>query len=257
MGTYIDYHFRIEGSNKAKKEQAQQLIREVQKNYAVDSSESDCEMSHEIEEQKDGSLEWHCFWKASENDPAETLRESLIPLTEGGDFHFWFYDECNDGCNESGIQHFEDGKQTYYDGCDNGHVGLYASVAAAKLENAPDVDAALTLLEEAKYLFDGNWDEDFHSELFDARLAADLLVQALHRWPNLLANTFVQAKLCELESDLAVLREGIDEFDPFDDEPEGEGEIPALEAFVEAAVLQQLTAMPTANASGTSAGSSL
>lgn len=257
MSNYIDYGFRIEGSNEAKKEQARQLIREVQKNYAVDSSESDCEMSHEIEEQKDGSLEWHCFWKASEDDPAETLRESLIPLTEGGDFHFWFYYECTDGCNESRIQHFENGDEVYSESHFDGHLGLDGSVAAAKLEVACELDAALTLIEVAKYLFDGYWDEDFDSEFFDARLGADLLVQAFHRWPTLLSNHSVQAKLCDMESDLAVLREGIDEFDPFDGDPEGEGEIPALEAFVEAAVLQQLAAIPAPNASGTSAGSSL
>lgn len=98
MGTCIDYAFRF-GGNEAKTEKAREYIREVQARTAEYSGNGVCNFSADPHDA--GEFEqWHCYCKSGDPTP-DSLREKLIELTIGGDFKFWFYWDCTDGCNES------------------------------------------------------------------------------------------------------------------------------------------------------------
>lgn len=244
MGTCVDYVARFGGSNKTKMKKALKYIRQIQEDTAEYSGNGVCDFSDEPQVCDDGSMQWHSYCKAGEDSPPEALRNQLMPLTRGGDFHFWFYWDCTDGCNESSLEQHQDGECTFDDYWNSGILGLDGSIAIAKLKDSCDADAAHFLL--ASFLADcnGQWDDDDYSSLFNAHLAATSLAKAFRRWPTLLLEPSIQSNLADINRKLAVLCEGVEELRPFDTEPEKVSELAALQAVLEAEILKQVTLVP-------------
>lgn len=237
----MDYAFRFDGINKAKMEEALKYIRQIQEENAEYSGNGVCDFSGEPQVGDDGSVEWCCYCKAGEDTPPDDLRKQFISLTHGGDFHFWFYWECTDGCHESSLERHQAGECTFDALWNSGILGLDGSIAIAKLEDCCDASAALFLLNSFLADCDGGWDEDDLSTLFNAHLAATSLAQAFQRWPTLLVEQSIQSNLADINRKLAVLCDGVEEFGPFDHEPEKVSELYALQAVLEAEILKQAT----------------
>ena len=237
MGTCIDSTFHFVGSNMAKMKEALEHIRAIQEENAEYSGNGVCDFSAEPQACDDGSMEWGCYCNASDENPAEALRDQLVALAQGDDFQVWFYWECTDGCNESSLEHHQAGECTFDEYWNSGILGLDGSIAIAKLDHSSDTSAALSLLNSFFHYCDGGWDEDDTSNPFNAHLAATSLAEAFQQWPTLLGDHAIQSKLDAMHGKLAVLCG--DGFDPFDGEPEKVRELRALQAIVEAEILKQ------------------
>ncbi len=244
MGTCVDYSFRFGGSNKTKMKKALKCIRQIQEENAEYSGNGVCDFSDEPQVRGDGLMQWSFYCKAVEDGPAEALCKQLISLTRGGNFHFWFYTHCTDGCYESSLEHYENGECTFDSCWNSGILGLDDSIAMAKLEDCCDADAAHSLLDGFLVDCNGRWNEHDCESLLNAHLAATSLARAIQRWPTLLAEQFIQTKLADFSRKLAVLCEGAREFSEFDLGSEDRDDLHALQAVLEAEILKQLTLLP-------------
>lgn len=244
MGIFMDYEYRMGGSNKAKMKKALKHIRQLQVANAQYSGNGVCEFSNPPQVRGDGLMQWSCFCKAIEDGPPDVLRKQLISLTRGRDFHFWFYSYCTDGCNESSLEHHQDGECAFDNYWNSGILGLDNSIAMAKLEDCCDADAAHSLMDSFLVDCHDEWDEDFFDDMQNACLAATSLSVAVRRWPTLLAEHFIQSKLADISRKLAVLCEGAREFGEFDLGSEDRDDLHALQAVLEAEILKQGTLVP-------------
>lgn len=145
MGTCIDYSFRFGGSDAGKVNTALEIIQQTQEATAEHSGKGVCDFSSEP--QDDGSFkQWWCYCKYGDPAPDDVCQK-LAALTKGGGFRFWFYWECTDGCNESGVEEHYEGRCIAELSWGTAVLGLPASVAAAALVNRADVDAMIELID--------------------------------------------------------------------------------------------------------------
>jgi hypothetical protein len=266
MGTEITCTFRLGGSNKAKIEAALGFISKIQQEYAEFSGNGVCDFSH-VPEDVEGDLKhWFFYCKLSEDGPPHDLLEQLAPLTKDGDFHFWFYQACDEYC-ESRIEHYEDGECSYEAVWDNESLGSDGAFALVKLENECDVKAALELAyvlqincldgwhdgedqdsddaDEGEQEFAG-WEDD-SLYLANAKLAASELSDAFRRWPTLLGEIVIQEQITNLNRNLDQVLVGLENFGPTSYAPEIDDKLKALKAILENKELKRCTP-PAANA---------
>lgn len=244
MGTCIDYAFRF-GGNEAKTEEALEYIGEIQSRTAEYSGHGVCDFSADPHE-AGAFKQWHCYCKSGDPIP-DSLREKLIELTIGGDFKFWFYWDCTDGCNDSCVEEHHDGVCIAEFQWTPGILGLDASIAAAALDVRSDADAVLQLIDVLLSEGECDWDEDDLSTLENARAAGVELARAFQHWPNLLLDRTLRAKFDDVTRTLHSVREGgVEYFLPDHRTTTELAELQALRATLEAELLKQVTHTPSA-----------
>lgn len=245
MGTCIDYTFRFGGSNEAKTEKAREYIREIQRDTAEYSGNGVCDFS--ADPQDAGAFEqWHFYCKSGDPTP-ESLREKLIELTNGGDFKFWFYWDCTDGCNESSVEEHHAGKCIADFLWEPGILGFEASIATATLDVRSDAGAALQLVDALLSERQCGWDEDDVSTLENAHAAGVELARAFIHWPNLLQDQTLRFTFADVTRTLHSVREGgLEYFMPDQKTKSEQAELQALQATLEAELLKQVTQLPSA-----------
>lgn len=250
MGTCIDYAFRFGGLNQAKVNLALQYIRDVQKENAEFSGNGVCDFSGDPRDDEAFKL-WSCYTKAGDETPL-LLRLKLIDLTKGGDFTFWYYWDCTDGCNESSVESHQNGECIADFLWEPGILGFEASIAAATLDVRSDAGAVLqlvdALLSERQCGCEPQcgWDEDDVSTLENAHAAGVALARAFKHWPNLLRDETLRGTFADVTQALLSVREGGGEYLASDENFENEqAELHALQATLEAELLKQVTQTPS------------
>jgi hypothetical protein len=214
MGTCIDYYFRFGGSDADKVDTALDIIQQTQKATAEHSGNGVCDFSSEPHDDKGFKL-WWCFCKSGDPTP-DDLCQKLAALTKGGGFRFWFYWECTDGCNESGIEEHCEGDCVAELSWGTAALGLSTAVAAAELVNRPNADAMIELIDyliaAPRHQMDEEGDDEDEDDDYDDVSALEnsfevaiTLVDEFQRWSDLLRDARIRGKFGPLNRRLAVL----------------------------------------------------
>lgn len=199
MSTYFDTSYLVHGTP-AEIGTALAAIHAIQAEFA-----SLDEMKVEpIIDQVSSSLTWHCY----SNGGMEEYNDQLAKLTRGNAMSIWFYEGSTDGCCCGGLASIANGKVEVIDQFE-ADIGLSSAVASINLAGAPDVGAALTLVDRIRIARGDGWDEDDWAHLRAGGVSAVLLADALSKHPELLKSKPLAAALKRVGSGLKDIREDV------------------------------------------------
>jgi hypothetical protein len=268
MGSYYRYTLRFGGSNPTINETALTLIDKYQEDNAKYSGQGDCDFSNPLEDLASGLKQWDCYCNTSFGNFPNDLLDDLVPLTRGCDFHIWCYSYTDDGCYESSLIKYENGGCTFDGPWDTGILEIDGAIAAARLEEISDVEAALTLIDilhgnccegwlekgdDDDDEVDGDWEEEDLENLYHAHLAATTLANAFQRWPALLCESNIQRRVVELKRNVDRVLDGIQAFNPFEYDEDDEDPLNEFKAVLDAVLKQCTPRKPKRKASAATA----
>jgi hypothetical protein len=182
----LSFKYRIEGSPRVLAKVVQ-TINQYQKEYGEDTDG----LSSRVCKNADGSLSWSgwaysLMWE---------LDRALVKLTRRNATRIWAYHgENNDNYIRGWILSMEKGSDRE-DGFWAANVGYDAAMAAIELEQSANADAAMVLLKELERACDR-----------PGRLSAvlaEMMLEALHRHPNLVTHDSIWSRITNLRSQIA------------------------------------------------------
>lgn len=207
MSTYFDTSYLVHGTA-AEIQTALAAIHAIQAEYACLADMQDEPTIDPVS----SCLTWHCYCRGG----MEEYNGEFANLTRGNAMSIWVYEGSTDGCCWGGIASIANGEVEVIDQFE-ADIGLRSAVASIHLAVAPDVDAALTLVDRIRIARGDGWDEEDWAHLRAGGVSAVLLANALSKHPELMASKPLSAALKRVGAGLKDIREDVALYDALED----------------------------------------